>query len=243
MATETVTMTATFHSPDRATTALFLVLVVIVLAAFFAAVRRGAIAEGVAPGPRLARTIAATLVWLAVLASVVASGAVARSPMPLVLVFLAASNVMALVVALSPVGRSIARGVPLFALVAFQGFRLPLEFVLHDWVRQGSVPATMTWTGANYDVVSGFLALALAPFAPRWRAAAWIANLVGFALLINVARVAILSSPLPFGWHVEPPLVLAAYLPYALIVPVCVAGALAGHVVLTRALFLPRAAR
>jgi hypothetical protein len=65
-----------------------------------------------------------------------------------------------------------------------------------------------------------------------------VANLVGIVLLVNVARVALLSSPVPFGWGVEPPLVLALHLPYALIGPVCVSGALLGHVVLTRALVL-----
>jgi hypothetical protein len=35
---------------------------------------------------------------------------------------------------------------------------------------------------------------------------------------------------------VTPPLLLALHLPYAWIGPVCVGGALAGHIVLTRAL-------
>lgn len=48
-------------------------------------------------------------------------------------------------------------------------------------------------------------------------------------------RVAIMSSPLPFAWGPQPPpLLLALHLPYALIGPVCVGGALFGHVVLTR---------
>jgi hypothetical protein len=46
--------------------------------------------------------------------------------------------------------------------------------------------------------------------------------------------------PLPFAWGVQPPLQLVMYLPYALIGPVCVAGALAGHVILTRALLSRR---
>jgi hypothetical protein len=45
-----------------------------------------------------------------------------------------------------------------------------------------------------------------------------------------------MSSPLPFAWGVKPPLQLALYLPYAWIVPICVDGALFGHIVLTRAL-------
>ncbi len=80
--------------------------------------------------------------------------------------------------------------------------------------------------------------LVLAPFVGRSRALAWVANGVGFVLLLNVARVALLSAPLPFAWSVTPPLQLPFHLPYALIVPVCVAGALAGHLVLTRRLLL-----
>jgi hypothetical protein len=49
--------------------------------------------------------------------------------------------------------------------------------------------------------------------------------------------VAVLSAPVSFGWHVAPPLLVAFHLPYALIGPVCVGGALFGHIVLTRALF------
>ena len=55
-------------------------------------------------------------------------------------------------------------------------------------------------------------------------------------LLINVMRVAVLSSPVPFGWNTQPPLLLLAFhLSYMLIAPVCVGGALFGHLELTRA--------
>ena len=77
----------------------------------------------------------------------------------------------------------------------------------------------------------------LAPFCRRSTLAAWTGNIIGFALLLNVARVAVLSSPVPFGWHdVSPKLEVAYHLPYALIIPVCVGGALVGHIALTRAL-------
>jgi hypothetical protein len=232
-----------FHPPDAATTALFLAIVGAVLLAFLAGVWRGAAADGSRPAARTAYAALGAFVWLMVLGEFVAKGAVAQAPMPALLVFVGASILMALAVGLSPIGASIARGVPIGALVAFQGFRLPLELILHDWARQGSIPWTMTWSGSNFDIVSGAVALLAAPFAARRRPVAWIANGIGLLLLVNVARVAILSSPLPFAWHVEPPLLLAAHHPYALIVPVCVAGALLGHVVLTRALFRPRAPR
>ena len=102
------------------------------------------------------------------------------------------------------------------------------------------IPETMTWSGSNLDIISGIVAIVTAPLASRSRAIAWVANLVGLVLLINVGRVAMMSSPLPFAWPVTPALQLVLYLPYAWIGPVCVAGALAGHVVLTRALLKPQ---
>jgi threonine/homoserine efflux transporter RhtA len=121
-------------------------------------------------------------------------------------------------------------------LVGFQTFRLPLELVMHCWAVQGTIPTTMTWTGQNWDVVGGIAALLLAPLARRRPVAAWLAIVVGSLLLLNVVRVAVLSSPLPFAWEVQPRLQLAMHFPYMLIGPVCVAGALFGHIVLTRAM-------
>jgi hypothetical protein len=54
--------------------------------------------------------------------------------------------------------------------------------------------------------------------------------------LANVVRVAVLSSPVSFGWPVEPKLRLIFHVPYALIIPVCIGGGLIGHIALTRAL-------
>ena len=94
----------------------------------------------------------------------------------------------------------------------------------------------MTWSGSNWDIASGIVALAVCPFVSKWQMLAWLANIVGIVLIVNVGRVAILSSPVPFGWEVEPKLELVAQLPYAFIVPICVGGAALGHVLLTRRL-------
>ncbi len=185
------------------------------------------------------RTVAFAMtlvIWMAATGTYVALGVPGESVAGL-MGFFAVSNLGAVVLALSPVGRWWATGLPLSALVAFQGFRLPLEIVLHWWVADGTIPATMTWSGSNLDVISGIVAILAAPWA-RHRSVAWVVNIVGMVLLANVARVAVLSSPVPFGWNVSPPLTLAMHLPYAWIVPICVAGALCGHIVLTRALLV-----
>ena len=225
-----------FHAPLGWSVALFLV----VLAAFVGALVAGVyVASRRLSTPHAARravlVACGAAVWLGALGAVVGSGALEGSPARLPLFFVAA-NAMGIALALSPVGRWLASGLPIAALVGFQALRLPLEIVLHDWAGQGSIPETMTWSGSNFDVVTGVLALGTAVFAGRSRVAAWIVNVVGFALLLNVMRVAMMSSPAPFGWHLPNPLLLPMHLPYAFIVPVCVAGALLGHIVLTRAL-------
>jgi hypothetical protein len=223
---------------SSASIAAFVAIVALVIGAYLlgthvAAKRAAGEAAARSATLRFALGLAA---WLGAFSLFVRAQVVDAQPFPRVPLTFAVLNLVAIAYALSPAGRRLALHLPLAALVGFQAFRLPLELVLHSWSEQGTIPESMTWTGANLDIVSGALALVLAPFAAR-PAVAWLANLVGFALLLNVARVAMMSSPLPFAWqHVEPKLTVIAHLPYALIGPVCVAGALAGHIILTRRL-------
>lgn len=179
-------------------------------------------------------------IWLGAQSALVFSGRLTSLPLQGLPFFFVPILVIWTALALSPIGRRLAASIPLPALVGFQSFRLPLELVLQSWFRQGTIPETMTWSGQNWDIISGIIALFCAPFAGRWPLAARFANIVGFALLLNVMRVAVMSSPVPFGWNVQPPLQLAFHLPYSLIGPVCVGGALFGHIVLTRALWSGR---
>lgn len=219
----------------------FLAIVLLVAAAIPAA---AFFADRAAPdgGRRTASlTAAGMLAWIGLVCAYVGSGVMARLPFQGLHAFFAAVFFVGIAAGMSPLAGRIAANLPLVALVGFHAFRLPLELVLHSWAEQGTIPQTMTWNGQNWDIISGAIAIIVAPFAIRSRALAWAANLIGFALLLNVIRVAALSSPLPIGWGQQPPLLLALHLPYALIAPVCVAGALAGHIVLTRALLRPRA--
>ncbi len=231
-----------FTPGSSGSVAAFVGVVAGVLTAFFAGVYRAWGRTGGPAGRTTAQVAVVTLAWLALLSAGVASGAIITAPMPGLPIFFGLTLGGGLVIGLSRLGGRMAQGLSLAALVAFQGFRLPLELVLHVWGESGTIPRTMTWEGANIDIISGVLALLCAPLALRWRAAAWLANVVGLVLLANVVRVVVLSSGLPFAWKdVSPPLQLAMYLPYAWIGPVCVGGALAGHVILTRALLRARA--
>lgn len=231
-------MTFTPASPLSLTA--FLVVVVAVIAftvgGLYWATRR----SGQADSRPVMKALIGIVLWNILIAGIVSSGAIEAAVFPRLPLFFMTMNLAGLFFALSSFGRLLAAGVPIAWLVAFQGFRLPLELVLHSWATQGTIPETMTWTGQNWDILTGVVALAAAPFVSKSRPLAWAVNGLGFALLLNVGRVAMLSSPLPFGWNVQPPLLLALHLPYAWIGSVCVAGALAGHVILTRALLLRR---
>jgi hypothetical protein len=83
-----------------------------------------------------------TILWLSSILLIVQSGWL-QGDQRRVLFFAAAMNAVSLGVGFSPIGRWLSL-LPLPALVAFQGFRLPLELVLHSWVAQGVIPSTMT---------------------------------------------------------------------------------------------------
>jgi hypothetical protein len=213
----------------------FRLIVAAVVAAFFWAVMRV-----YGRGRTFFITLTVFAVWIGGLTVLVATGKMAALPLNGIPVFFGSILIICIGAALSPFGRHLALGVPVAALVGFQAFRLPLELVLHEWAAQGTIPGTMTWTGQNWDIISGITALICAPLAGRFPVAARIANIIGLALLVNVMRVAIMSSPFPFAWGQQPPLLLALHLPYAFIGPICVGGALFGHIVLTRNLWRKR---
>jgi len=225
-----------FHEASKPSLLAFDSICLFIVFALLCAVWRSAIFDSVNPRLRSGGVLMGALGWTAAVSLVICSGWVAAKPMPRLLVFFGLVNAVSLCIGLSRVGRWIAKGFSIGWLLAFQGFRLPLEVILHGWARDGVIPSSMTWSGSNWDVVSGIIALLLAPLANRSRGLAWLANAAGFVLFLNIARAAVLSSPVPFGWPVKPSLQLVFHLPYGLILPICVGGALIGHIALTRAL-------
>ena len=78
------------------------------------------------------------------------------------------------------------------------GFRFPLELLMHRAYVEGLMPVQMSYSGQNYDIVSGITAGALALWlgrgrAPRGVVATW--NVLGFLLLVNIVTVAVVSTP------------------------------------------------
>jgi small-conductance mechanosensitive channel len=197
-------------------------------------------------GPGAARRAAnfaglATAAWLATTWQVAASGVLRqweRTPPPFAML-IAAVAVLAVLLPSTPFGGRLARAVPVWVLVAVQGFRLPLELAMHAMAERGVMPAQMSYTGRNFDIITGITALIVAPLVARGiggRRLVAIWNVLGLGLVLNVVVVAMLSTPTfrVFGddalntWVADPPYV---WLPAVLVL-----AAVAGHLVVFRAL-------
>jgi len=154
-----------FQPASAASLLAFLIICAAVVAAFLGAVWLSGRRESVSPLRRTLLVAVGTVLWLSAICLIVESSWL-RGDQRRLLFFAAAMNAVCLAVGLSAVGRWLSL-LPLPALVLFQAFRLPLELVLHSWVAQGVIPGTMTWSGRNWDIVSGVLALVAALFCRR----------------------------------------------------------------------------
>lgn len=174
--------------------------------------------------------------FLMLFSAVVMSGLPRAMPIPVIPLLFLSVVLSAVVFSFSNYGGGIAGAFSLASLLGFQSFRLPLELLLHHWADLGTIPPTMTWTGSNWDIITGVISLLGIPLVNRYKTAAWAVQIIGFLLLLNVLRVVILSSPFPFAWPLEQPIQLILYMPYALIGPLFVGPALAGHLIVFRKL-------
>jgi D-alanyl-D-alanine-carboxypeptidase/D-alanyl-D-alanine-endopeptidase len=140
----------------------------------------------------------------------------------------------------SPVGRRLAAGLPLAVLVGAQAFRLPLELLMHRAYEDGLMPRQMSYSGLNFDIVTGITAIVVVVLLATGRAGvrmvrAW--NVMGTLLLANIIVIALLSAPTP--WRVfrdGPANSWIATEPYIWLPAVMVAFAILGHIVIYRRL-------
>lgn len=177
-----------------------------------------------------------TATWLAAASGVLRNWNATPPPFAILVVAIVA---IACRIAFGPTGRRLATGVPLWTLVMVQAFRLPLELAMHSMSLRGVMPVQMTYTGWNFDIVTGATALVigLAAWAsriPRSIVAAW--NVLGLALLLNVVTIAIVSTPRIQAFGPDRVNVWVTYPPFVWLPAVMVLAALAGHLVIFRAL-------
>jgi hypothetical protein len=130
---------------------------------------------------------------------------------------------------------------PVALLVGAQAFRLPLELVMHQAALEGTMPPQMTYSGSNFDIVTGATALLVGGMAARGRAPRWLLlvwNGLGSLLLANILLIAVASLPAvaAFGREPERLNTWVAYFPYVWLPAGLVSTALLGHVLLWRRL-------
>jgi hypothetical protein len=223
--------------------AIALVLAALFVLAVFVAEGRA----GVAPALRRRHTAFAALGmagWLVFVAALALSGALARfdvKPPPMMLWF-AATFLLPFGVAVSPFGRRLAVALPFGALVGFQAFRLPLELVMHRAATDGLMPNVMTYTGYNFDILSGVTALLLGigfllGNVPRILVVVW--NALGSLLLAVIVGVAIAATPIFKAFGDAQVNVWVTRFPYAWM-SVMVGSALFGHLLVWKKLAATR---
>ena len=186
---------------------------------------------------------AGALIWIALVLVLAASGVLGqweRRLPPFVLVVVSIA-VLGVVIARSSIGDRLSRGLPLASLVGLQAFRLPLELLMHQTALAGVMPEQMTYSGRNFDIITGITAVLLAMWLrtgrpPRSLVAGW--NVMGLLLLANIVTVAVLSTPqfAAFGSTPDRLNTFVTRAPYVLLPAVMVLAAWAGHLIVFRAL-------
>jgi hypothetical protein len=146
---------------------------------------------------------------------------------------------LGVVIARSTAGDRLARGLPLAWLVVFQAFRFPLELAMHRAASEGLMPQQMSYSGLNFDIVTGITALALGvamivTAVPRWIVSAW--NVMGLVLLTTIVALSMASSPAFTAFGPDRVNVFVTWMPYTLLPTVMVLAAWAGHLIVFRAL-------
>jgi hypothetical protein len=220
----------------------FVALAIAVAGAFVVAVHASA-GRTTRSSARRDTTLAAlaTAAWLAVTLALAASGRLSFSSRPPTAgVLIAVGVALAFALGTSRLGARLATGIPLAALIGVQAFRFPLELMLHRAYREGLMPVQMSYSGFNFDILTGLSAIVVALYIARHPNAVALArvwNAAGIVLLANILTIAVLSTPTPIRvFHNEPANEWIAHAPWVWLPSVFVVAAIVGHIVIFRRL-------
>lgn len=158
-----------------------------------------------------------------------------QSTPPPVLPLMVITFFLTVLLAFSRTGDLMVRTLPVALLIGFQVFRLPLELVMHRAAARGIMPPQMSYSGNNFDILTGITALPVAWLARRGnRPFILLWNVMGSVLLLAIIVIAVISIPsiAAFGpdklntWVADPP--------YVWLPGVLVPCPLLGHLLLWR---------
>ena len=139
--------------------------------------------------------------WLGVTWAAAETGHLSRLDLqpPPFLALPVAIAVLGALMAFTRFGTRLVDGLPLAALIGMQAFRFPLELLMHRAYSEGVMPYQMSYSGWNFDIVTGLTALPVAwaihrGAGGRRLAVAW--NALGALLLLNIVVIAVISTPI-----------------------------------------------
>jgi hypothetical protein len=190
-------------------------------------------------------TATLTFTWIGATGIAASRGVLQFEPPPTMLVVVALVILLGVGIPFTPAGRALMTHLPLWLLVGFQGFRVAVELLLHRAYTEGLMPVQMSYSGRNFDIVSGLTALALAAWLASGRSSrrlviAW--NALGALLLANIVGIALLSAPTPVRVFMnEPANTWVTRAPWVWLPAVMVLAAIVGHVLVFRRLRLDAA--
>lgn len=161
-----------------------------------------------------------------------------RFPPPFMLMFVP-TLVLTARWAFSNAGAKLAERLPFTLLIGAQAFRLPLELLMHHAAREGVMPVQLSYSGWNFDIITGATAFLVAVLAHRSKAdrallLAW--NLVGLALLATVVGIALVSMPPVHAFGMDRLNTWVTYAPFVWLPGVLVPSALFLHLLSLRKL-------
>jgi hypothetical protein len=158
---------------------------------------------------------------------------------PLLPAFLLVGLVVTIAIVRSPTGTGLVQ-TPLAILIGLQAFRLPLELAMHHGAGRG-IPIELTFSGFNFDIVTGIGAIVVAALVaadrcPRWLLWAW--TVVGLTCLAVIFIVAAATLPRIHAFGLEPQHLntWVAEIPFVWVPTFLVPVALGGHLLVIRAL-------
>lgn len=97
--------------------------------------------------------------------------------------------------------RTVLRHTPGAFLIGFQAFRVPVELLLHALYTDGQLPVHLTYSGYNFDILTGLTALPAAWWTYRGgkvrRTFGLLWNIGGITLLLIIVGMALLTFPTP----------------------------------------------
>lgn len=157
---------------------------------------------------------------------------------PPIMLLVMISLLLVVRLAFSVTGTAMAK-LPFAMLIGLQAFRLPLELVMHHAAAEGRMPVQMSYSGWNFDIVTGITAipvawLAFGGKAPRWLLMGW--NALGSLLLAAIVGIAVASTPVFAAFGPDRLNTWIADAPFVWLPCVLVPAALLGHLLLWRKL-------